>query len=258
MINYSHCAQYPQPVYLAPSLYSYQFGSDVDVSTMEAPAYHVQNASSYIDPTWPNPNNLSIPQCIIDFTVPASMPSPIYLYYRLTNFYQNHRLYVKNYDPNQLLGDPTSGSTFDSNCGPLNKNDKGQYIYPCGLIANSMFNDTASNFTNLAGNQQYILSTTNIAWPTDKQKYGVTRYSIDQIAPPPNWAQRYPNGAYSAQYPPPDLTTMERFMVWMHVAALPDFRKFWARNDHDDLQAGRWRVTIDMSKKKKKKKGGRR
>lgn len=37
-------------------------------------------------------------------------------------------------------------------------------------------------------------------------------------------------------------------MVWMHVAALPDFRKIWARNDSQDLPAGRWRISIDMSK----------
>lgn len=36
-------------------------------------------------------------------------------------------------------------------------------------------------------------------------------------------------------------------MVWMHVAALPDFRKIWARNDVETLEAGRWRVGIDMS-----------
>ena len=37
-------------------------------------------------------------------------------------------------------------------------------------------------------------------------------------------------------------------MVWMRVAALPDFRKIWGRNDNDVLQPGRWRIQIDMSK----------
>ena len=68
------------------------------------------------------------------------------------------------------------------------------------------------------------------------------------MTPPPNWALRYPNGEYDEQHPPPNLGTMERLMVWMHMAALPDFRKIWARNDHDDLPAGRWRIHIDMSK----------
>lgn len=66
--------------------------------------------------------------------------------------------------------------------------------------------------------------------------------------PPPNWSLRYPDGKYTDEYPAPDLSNMERFMVWMHVAALPDFRKIWGRNDQDSLQVGRWRISIDMSK----------
>jgi hypothetical protein len=100
------------------------------------------------------------------------------------------------------------------------------------------------------GNTQstYNFSRTNIAWPTDKKKYGPTQYPISDIVPPPNWALRYPDGKYTADYPPPDLSTQERFMVWMHVAALPDFRKIWGRNDNDKLTPGRWRISIDMSK----------
>ncbi|KAI8343088.1 CDC50/LEM3 family [Chlamydoabsidia padenii] len=251
MINYSYCNQYTQPVYLADSLFDYQFSSQDNLSQMQPPAYHVENSTQFLDPSWQNPNNLSIPQCILDFTVPSTMVGPIYMYYRLTNFYQNHRLYVKNLDADQLLGTASTGSTIHTNCDPLATNDDGLYIYPCGLIANSMFNDTASNFTLISGDnnakQQFNFTTTNIAWPTDKQKYKPTQYSNSQIVPPPNWSKRYPNGRYDDQHPPPDLSTMERFMVWMHVAALPDFRKIWARNDNDNLEAGRWRVAIDMN-----------
>jgi hypothetical protein len=62
------------------------------------------------------------------------------MYYRLTNFYQNHRLYIKNLDADQLLGTASTGSTIHTNCDPLATNDDGLWIYPCGLIANSMFN----------------------------------------------------------------------------------------------------------------------
>lgn len=109
--------------------------------------------------------------------------------------------------------------------------------------------DTASDLTSLSTlGGQYTFQRTGIAWPTDKKKYSPTQYQTSQIVPPPNWALRYPDGKYTDQYPPPDLSTMERFMVWMHTAALSDFRKIWGRNDKDTLQAGRWRVSIDSSK----------
>ncbi|KAI7871592.1 cell cycle control protein [Spinellus fusiger] len=248
MIDYSYCHHYNFSIYLDPSQYRYSFANDVDLSTLQAPAYHYENASSFLDPTWANPNNLTIQQCVLDFTVPRTMTGPIFMYYRLTNFYQNHRQYIKNFDADQLLGHAVSTSTLATNCNPLATTDSG-IIYPCGLIANSMFNDTTSDF-NLIDTQPpttFVFNTTGIAWPTDKQKYNPTTYDVSQIVPPPNWALRYPNGKYDESHPPPDLTSMERLMVWMHVAALPDFRKLWGRNDHQSLVAGRWRVRIDMN-----------
>lgn len=60
------------------------------------------------------------------------------MYYGLTNFYQNHRRYVKSRDDNQLLGEFGSVS---SDCAPFDRNGE-QLIVPCGAIANSLFNDT--------------------------------------------------------------------------------------------------------------------
>ncbi|CDH59263.1 lem3 cdc50 family protein [Lichtheimia corymbifera JMRC:FSU:9682] len=247
MIDYSHCSQYETPVYLAPSLYSYLMSKDTNMTDMEVPAYHYENTTVFQEPEFSNPNNLTFKQCVLDFTVPKTMQGPVYMYYRLTNFYQNHRLYIKNYDPEQLLGHIVGSSTLNTNCGPLAYTSDGRVIYPCGLVANSMFNDTASNLTSVTTGGNYTFSRSNIAWPEDFQKYRPTQYPIEQLAPPPNWALRYPNGRYTEEYPPPDLNSMERLMVWMHMAALPDFRKIWARNDNDDLPAGRWRIYIDMN-----------
>ncbi|KAF7723054.1 hypothetical protein EC973_002388 [Apophysomyces ossiformis] len=221
----------------------------MNITGQQPPAYHYENSTTFVDPTWRNPNNLTIRRCILDFTVPKTMQGPVFMYYRLTNFYQNHRQYIKSFDADQLAGRPVSLSTSSASCAPLAATDTGHVVYPCGLIANSMFNDTASNFTsvNAPVPMTYDFSRVGIAWPTDRKKYGQTQYSLSQIVPPPNWASRYPNGRYNEENPPPDLSTMERFMVWMHVAALPDFRKIWGRNDHDNLVAGRWRVAIDMN-----------
>lgn len=78
------------------------------------------------------------------------------MYYRLTNFYQNNRKYVKSFDLNQLKGEAiTDPSGLAPECDPLRTNSeeivfdrpsgkvtvpKGSaVIYPCGLIANSIF-----------------------------------------------------------------------------------------------------------------------
>lgn len=138
MIDYTACNKYDQPVYLDEAKYSFKFSNDN--LTMEPPAYHFENATDFLDSTWKNPNQLNIQRCILDFTVPETMTGPVFMYYRLTNFYQNHRQYIKNYDSTQLDGNKVDTYTLDTNCGPLGTNQDNMVVYPCGLIANSMFN----------------------------------------------------------------------------------------------------------------------
>ena len=68
----------------------------------------------------------------------------VYVYYGLTNFYQNHRRYVKSRDDAQLGGaDIRSASDLVSDCEPYRafENDTVKIPYaPCGSIANSLFN----------------------------------------------------------------------------------------------------------------------
>jgi len=79
--------------------------------------------------------------CAIRFTVPIELKTPIFLYYRLTNFYQNHRKYVKSLSYNQLHGDVITPADAASSCSPVaTEPGTDKIYYPCGLIANSMFN----------------------------------------------------------------------------------------------------------------------
>jgi hypothetical protein len=119
------------------------------------------------------------------------------------------------------------------------------------LILKLVFHlDTISDLAavNSNGLQNYTFDSTNIAWPSDFQKYGKTQYAVSQVVPPPNWALQYPNGQYNDQYPPPDISKDQHLMVWMRTAALPDFRKIWGKNETTDLPAGRWRIMVDSSK----------
>ena len=59
------------------------------------------------------------------------------MYYGLTNFYQNHRRYVKSRDDNQLLGHLDREPSSD--CAPFDVNEQKDPVAPCGAIANSLF-----------------------------------------------------------------------------------------------------------------------
>lgn len=58
----------------------------------------------------------------------------------VTNYYQNHRRYVKSIDSDQLKGAAKSRSDISGgDCKPVDV--LGDLpIFPCGLIANSVFN----------------------------------------------------------------------------------------------------------------------
>ena len=205
---------------------------------------------TYRNYTPPDPS----PQCSIQFTIPHDLDPPVFLYYRLTNFYQNHRRYVKSLDTNQLKGDAVPSKTIDkSNCDPLRLDDQRKPYYPCGLIANSLFNDSFAKplLLNVEGkaqmNETYNMTNKGIAWDSDKALYGQTKYKPADIAVPPNWKKQYPEEGYSDQYPPPNLEDFEELHVWMRSAGLPAFSKLAMRNDKEKMACGTYRLDITDS-----------
>ncbi|KAK5558041.1 alkylphosphocholine resistance protein lem3 [Exophiala xenobiotica] len=189
------------------------------------------------------------PVCTLQFSIPNDIGPPVYLYYRLTNFYQNHRRYVKSLDTDQLKGTAISNDTIGgSSCNPLQLDHNGKAYYPCGLIANSIFNDTLNSPVAVSTSggqesQQYRMTNEGIAWSTDASQYGKTKYRNSEVSPPPNWHRRYPNG-YTDENPIPDLSQYEEFQVWMRTAGLPTFSKLALRNDNETMTAGTYQMDI--------------
>lgn len=189
--------------------------------------------------------------CSLRFDIPNDIGPPVLLYYRLTNFYQNHRRYVKSLDTDQLLGRPLDNNTIAASaCDPLRLNEtSGKAYYPCGLIANSMFNDTIRTPTAITapgrpdGREEYPMTNRGISWDSDKELYRKTEYTRDQVEPPPNWRTRYPDG-YTAENDIPDLSQFEEFQVWMRTAGLPTFSKLALRNDNLTMKAGIYQIDI--------------
>lgn len=173
------------------------------------------------------------------------MKPPVFMYYRLTNFYQNHRRYVKSLDVDQLKGKAVDNKTLDGgSCDPLKLDPSGKAYYPCGLIANSQFNDTINSPKLLSLGvkaETYFMTNKGIAWDSDKELIKKTQYKPGQVIPPPNWHDRYPDNYENGI---PDLHEDEEFMVWMRTAALPTFSKLARRNDTTSMTKGTYQLDI--------------
>jgi len=189
-------------------------------------------------------------ECVIDidkekyFQDDEDWSGKVYIYYGLTNFYQNHRRYVKSRSDKQLLGDLTNTNT---DCSPfLKPNDNSTSVYaPCGAIANSLFSDTITVQYQKENDdwKDVPVSRYNIAWESDKNN----KFKNPDV--PPNQTLKQVFEAANAikprdwRVPPWELDTEkdynngfqnEDLIVWMRSAALPNFRKLYRRVDHDE------------------------
>lgn len=205
-------------------------------------------------------------QCEVSFDLDVDFDRDVFIYYSLTNYYQNHRRYVKSRDDKQLLGFVGAPS---SDCEPFayNKVGSGQKrpIAPCGAIANSLFNDTFTlkRFDQSRNNGQgadSIVKTvrTGIAWATDKNaKFknpggANLKDAFKGYTRPPNWDKDVWD--LDSNNPDNNGYLNDALIVWMRTAALPTFRKLYARVDHasegpyhNSLPKGKYKVHIDYS-----------
>mmetsp|Transcript_7933 Transcript_7933/g.17759 ORF Transcript_7933/g.17759 Transcript_7933/m.17759 type:complete len:402 (-) Transcript_7933:604-1809(-) len=215
--------------------------------------------------------------CNVTLTVTETMKKPVYLYYKMTGYFQNHRRYVKSRNVIQLWG---GEPTLEGNCGVdgdeddcpsllcdnkrvavngcTKENASKCIINPCGLIAWSYFNDTLE----LLGG--HAISEKGIAWETDidmkfnnnldgktgtnfapffherQQTCSSALLSADKqalctAANLPDAGLCFPGSGFCAED--------EHFIVWMRTAALPTFRKLYAKID-EDLLPGTYTVRV--------------
>ncbi|KAJ6891777.1 hypothetical protein NC651_025081 [Populus alba x Populus x berolinensis] len=171
--------------------------------------------------------------CTISMTIPKRMRQPIYVYYQLDNFYQNHRRYVKSRSDDQLKSASKENDT--SSCKPEDIATGRGAIVPCGLIAWSLFNDTY-NFSRQ--NMPLTVNKKGIAWKSDKEK----RFGKD-VFPKNFQGGGLVGGAILNDSIP--LSEQEDLMVWMRTAALPTFRKLYGKIEVDLEAKEVINVTLD-------------
>jgi hypothetical protein len=194
--------------------------------------------------------NSTASKCAVNISLSEDMQPPIYVYYQLGNFFQNHRRYVPSRLDKQLRGDDWDSEKgyrddIESKCADAgdtcrrghashrtNKTDSsGAPLYwcnPCGLVARSFFND---RFELLRSDDSVVPWTQDgIAWESDvKHKYKNTSGTGNK---------------FNLRLPEEDaLVTDPDFIVWMRVAALPEFRKLY-RIIHTPLKAGTYTMSI--------------
>jgi len=201
-------------------------------------------------------NIYALCNCTIPFELQQDFKGNVFMYYGLTNFYQNHRRYVKSRDDYQLLGNLDPNPSSD--CAPFDLNDDGKAVAPCGAIANSLFSDELSiNFTDSKNSTiPVLLLNTDIAWPSDREiKFrnpsGNLTKAFEGFARPESWTRNIweldPNNPDNNGFQNEDL------IVWMRTAALPTFRKLYRRVNHtkvgftDGLPKGNYTLFVNYS-----------
>eukprot|EP00249_Psilotum_nudum_P015844 c25549_g1_i1 orf=535-1635(-) len=169
--------------------------------------------------------------------VPSHMKQPIYVYYQLDNFYQNHRRYVKSRSDKQLLDGASVSSSDTDNCKP-EKLLGNKTIIPCGLIAWSLFNDT---YQFKIGGQSLHVNKKGISWKSDREhKFGKNVYPANF---PNNLSTNTSLIGGASLDLNKSLSEDEDLIVWMRTAALPTFRKLYGKIE-EDLTAN---MTIDVT-----------
>ncbi|KAK3220831.1 hypothetical protein Dsin_014801 [Dipteronia sinensis] len=163
--------------------------------------------------------------CNRTIKVRKHMKQPIYIYYQLDNFYQNHRRYVKSRSDSQLK-DPNDASVTSA-CKPedtINGTNGTLPIVPCGLIAWSLFNDTYRFSRN--NNQTLAVNKKGISWKSDRE------HKFSNKVFPKNFQNGTVRGGKNLNDSIP-LSDQEDLIVWMRTAALPTFRKLYGKIEMD-------------------------
>jgi len=185
--------------------------------------------------------------CTVDVEIEEDMDFPVYFYYQINNFYQNHRTYLESYSQYQLSDKKPDNV---DNCDPIDRTltENLKKIYPCGLIARSFFSDrfSASVMTgsdvvgNLCTTCDEIAANDTVAtnWGNfveddswENKDIAWTVDTDDRFKYTPNWESDYADAVTNVgDYQEKQGLLLPRvddpdFIVWFRTAALPNFRK---------------------------------
>lgn len=199
----------------------------------------------------------------IESDIEWNIKSNVYLYYKLENFYQNHRRMIKSRDDVQLLAKTKVDiEKPDKECYINKPREDIIHVFPCGAMANSMFNDTIfiydgkftednlidqiANPVNNNDLSPWILEGEGITWTTDRiQKFDANslveesiknetfdfnvqkplswQVSADELGTKSDLYYRLASGTSGVGI------KNEDFITWMRTSPLPTFKKLYRK-----------------------------
>ena len=166
--------------------------------------------------------------CSITFNITYTIPAPVYVYYELFNFSQNHFRFRTSIDYSQLHG---SYVTDGSDCSPRATSDNNdQILAPCGLRAYYTWTD------NYKFPESFNVTSKGLTW---SHEIGYLYHSLSN-----NYTdeQRWLRGIPGYE----DETESDKFAIWMRTSPRPHFRKLVAILNND-LTAGQHQIDIDVN-----------
>lgn len=200
----------------------------------------------------------------VTFTLSKSISAPVYVQYRLRNYFQNYRWFGASKDSSQLHG---GSAGLISDCKPYRYPGEARdervpgYYNPCGAVPWSLFNDSISLYKasgDLICDGGAFLADGDSTNPKNKcRKTGIALQSdVDKrFKPPveskgetgPMWAaggdpsssDPFLKDGYYSQEPGHKIpsSTDEDFIVWANAAYTGDFNNGY-RIIEEDLPAG--------------------
>ncbi|KAG5668613.1 hypothetical protein PVAND_016549 [Polypedilum vanderplanki] len=174
-------------------------------------------------------------RCQYFFTIEKPLKGKVFIYYKLTNFYHNHRAFKSSIAANQFLGDlenVSEGECKNFHLHPVTN----VTIVPCGAIANSFFNDSMK-LSYVGANNDLIevpMLKTGIALNYEKETkfFNPTglKEALRSYSKPLTWQRNLME--LDQQNEDNNGFQNEDFIVWMRGEALKKFRKLYRKVDH--------------------------
>jgi len=160
----------------------------------------------------------------LSFDVTEELKGPVFFYYELNNFYQNHFRFRGSVDKSQFYGSYIENPT---KCQPfVFSNVTNKTLAPCGLFPKYFFTDYYT-----LGNSDF--TDVGISWKGEKDTL------FQGLSDSYNTSERWMKGLTDF----PGEVSNEHFIVWMRTSNKPQFKKLFARNEKN-VPVGKLNVTI--------------